>query len=564
MLFKDLSTYFEKLEKTSSRLEITRILSELLEKTHEDEIDKVVYLSLGILAPSFKGIVFNLADQMILRAISKAYATDLEKVKTLYKKKGDLGLVSQELAASKNAHLLKHLSVEEVYDKLLLAAGEGGEGSQERRIDIIVEILQSVDPLSAKYLTRIPVGNLRLGFSDKTFIDALAVAKFGDKSKKAKLTKAYEVMPDIGLIAKKIPLNPKPVLGIPVSPMLAQRLNSPKEMVEKMGEVGIEPKFDGLRVQIHYQRKTGQFHAFTRNLHDISAMFPELANLGKHLKADEIILDSEGIGIDEKTKQILDFQTIMTRRRKHEIADFAKTIPANFYVFDILMKNGESLMDKPYLERRKILRETVTSGSLLKVDEELTTSDPAVISNFYTKKRKEGMEGIMVKKADSTYVPGRTGWRWVKMKQLEDAAGKLPDTVDCIIMGYTQGKGKRAEFGIGQFLVGINDGETIKTVTKVGTGLTDELFKSLKTKLQKLIVKEKPKEYEVSKLLEPDNWVKPQIVVEIAADDITKSPNHTSGLALRFPRLVKIRNDKEPKDATTIKELQELFKLQKS
>ena len=558
MKFNKLAEYFEELEKTSSRLKITDILADLLKASDKDEIDKTVYLSLGILAPSFKGIVFNLADQMMIRAISQAYDTDIEKVKSLYKEKGDLGLVSFSLAKKKETSL----SVNEIFEKLLEAAKEGGEGSQERRVTKIAEILSSVDPLSAKFITRIPMGNLRLGFSDKTVIDALAIAKYGGKAKKGKIQKAYEVMPDIGAIAKEIPSHPKPVLGIPVYPMLAQRLNSPKEMTEKMGEVGIEPKFDGLRVQIHFKRG-GEFYAFTRNLHNISQMFPELEKLGEHLVGDDVILDSEGIGIDEKTKKILDFQSIMTRRRKHEIESFAKSIPANFYVFDILYKNGESLMDKSYVERRKILKETIKGGSLLKIDEEITTKDPKIISDFYTQKIKEGMEGIMVKKADSEYIPGRTGWRWVKMKQLEEAEGKLSDTVDCVVMGFTQGKGKRASFGLGQFLVGIKDGDEIKTVTKVGTGLTDIQFKDLKVRLEKLKVKEMPKEYQVSKILEPDFWVKPSLVVEIAADDITKSPNHTAGFALRFPRLVNFRDDKSVTDATTKKEIENLFKLQK-
>ncbi|HWA52433.1 MAG TPA: ATP-dependent DNA ligase [Patescibacteria group bacterium] len=557
MKFNEFSKYLEKLEETSSRLKITDILADLLKKSDKNEIDKVIYLSLGILAPSFRGIVFNAADQMIIRSISLAFNEKIEKVKDEYKKLGDLGLVSEKLSKNKDSGL----SVSEVFNRLREAAIEEGVGSQERRVNKIADILKSVDPLSAKFITRIPLGKLRLGFSEKTIIDALAISKFGDKSKKSRLVKAFEVMPDIGLIAKELPMHPSPKIGIPVSPMLAQRLNSPREMLEKMGEVAVEPKFDGLRVQIHF--KDGEYFAFTRNLHNISLMFPELANLSKHLKAKEVILDSEGIGIDEETKKILDFQTIMTRRRKHDIAEIATKIPANFYCFDILYKDGVNLMDKPYLERRKILRDTVKSGELLKVDEEITTTDPKEIAKLHEDYIKKGLEGIMVKKADSTYVPGRTGWRWVKMKQAESAQGKLSDTVDCVVMGYTVGKGKRAGFGIGQFLVGILDGDKIKTITKVGTGLTDEQFKELKTRLEKLVVKDKPKEYEVNKILEPDYFVEPKVVVEIAADDLTISPNHTSKYALRFPRLVNFRDDKEVKDATTLKEVESLYKLQK-
>lgn len=558
MKFSEFADYLEKLEGTSSRLSIIDTLAELLKKSSNEEIDKVIYLSLGILAPSYKGIVFNLADAMILRSISSAYGVEIVKTKEEYKKLGDLGLVAQKLSKSKD----KGLTVTQVYERLFDAAKEGGEGSQERRINIIVELLKDVDPLSAKFIARIPVGRLRLGFSDKSIIDALSIKEKGDKSISGKLKKAYEVTPDIGLLAKKLPLNPKPVLGVPVLPMLAQRLNSPTQMIEKMEEVGIEPKFDGLRVQIHFKRG-GEFHAYTRNLHDISYVFPELSKLGEHINGKEVILDSEGIGIDEKTKKVLDFQTIMTRRRKHEIQDISKKIPARFYVFDIVYKDGENLMDKSYVERRKILTATIRGSELLRIDEEKLTKDPKEISEYFKEKVKEGMEGIMIKKATSTYVPGRTGWRWVKMKQGEEAIGKLSDTVDAIVMGFTLGKGKRASFGVGQFLVGVKDGEEIKTVTKVGTGLSDEQFRELNKRLTELKVKEMPKEYKVSKLLAPDFWVEPKIVVEIAADDITKSPNHTAGLALRFPRLVRFRDDKSPNEATTIKEVKKLFDLQK-
>ena len=175
------------------------------------------------------------------------------------------------------------------------------------------------------------------------------------------------------------------------------------------------------------------------------------------------------------------------------------------------------------------------------------------------------MEGVIVKKYDTAYIPGRTGWRWVKMKEEEAASGKLADTIDCVVMGYSAGRGKRVSFGLGQFLVGVLDppaGGMIKTVTKVGTGLTDEQFRELKKRLSGLEVKDKPKEYaDVSKLLQPDFWVEPSLVVEIAADEITKSPNHSAGLALRFPRLVRFRDDKSPDQATTVAEVKKLYEM---
>ncbi|MCK4588340.1 ATP-dependent DNA ligase, partial [Candidatus Woesebacteria bacterium] len=544
MKFSELANYFDKLEKTASRNEITQILAEVFKKAKPEEIDKIVYLFLGQLAPSYQGIVFNIAERMMLRVLSEAYGKEVKEVRSLYKRKGDLGNVAQELAKGKG----NGLTVSHVYDELVEIAKDEGLGSQERKVKRTAKLLSELDPLSARFVTRIPVGKLRLGFSDKTVLDALSWMEKGDKSAKSDIEKVYYVTPDVGALAKKVKQvgitkaasETTPVLGVPILPMLAQRIKSPAEMIKKMGKVGVEPKLDGLRIQIHFKR--GFVKAYTRNLNETSWMFPELKNLGKYIKGSGLILDTEAIGLDEKTKSLVNFQTTMTRRRKHEIERVALKVKIKFYVFDILFKDGKSLMDKSYLERRKVLEKTVKNGPFTQVVDCQVTESPEEINSLNIQKRKEGLEGIILKKTDSLYVPGRTGWRWVKMKEAEKAHAKLADTIDCIVMGYTAGKGKRVQFGVGQFLVGVRNKEKIKTLTKVGTGLTDEQFRELKRRLSKLETKEKPKGYVVHKNLEPDYWVEPKLVVEIAADEITKSPTHSSGLALRFPRLIRFRD----------------------
>lgn len=564
MKFKELSEYLEKLEKTSSRLAITDILSELFDKSSTAEIDKVIYLSLGYLAPSFKSIVFNLAERMMLQVVADAYSKDAADVKSLYKAKGDLGDVARSLGStSKKA---KTFSVTEVYDRLVKIAKDEGEGSQERKIKETAKLLSELDPLSAKYVVRIPIGKLRLGFSEKTIIDALS---HKDKQKKKEIEAAYNIRPDIGYIATLVKEEKlekaTPEIGVPVVPMLAQRLNSPADMIKKMGTVSVEPKFDGLRIFIHYRKKDNFIATFTRNMNAIANdTFPELSEVGKYIKADEVILDTEAVGIDPEREMFLDFQKTMSRRRKHDVAKHQGEIPLQFQVFDLLFVNGKSLLDLPYLERRKKVEEVVVDGKLLRVDENTVTEDPGLITKLHQRYLKMGLEGIIAKRADSKYVSGRTGWNWVKMKEAEGQAGKLADTIDCVIMGYTQGKGKRSGFGVGQFLAGIAKGDKFLTITKVGTGLTDEQFKELNIRLSKIKTTQKPKEYEVAKVLGPDFWVTPEIIVELAADEITKSPNHTSGYALRFPRLVKFRDDKSKNQTTTIQEIKKLASLQKS
>jgi DNA ligase-1 len=563
MSFKELASYLEKLEKTSSRLEITRILTELFKVSSASEIDKVVYLSLGVLAPNYEGVLLNLAEKMMIRTLAVAYQKTPSEVIGLFKKIGDIGSVAQELAQYR-VHSTKY-TVTDVYEKLLEIAKNSGEGSQDAKIEKMADLLKALDPLSARFVSRIPVGRLRLGFSEKTVIDALAKS---DKEVEIEIETAYNIRPDIGYIARLVKegnlKSAKPQIGVPVVPMLAARLNSVTEMIKKMGEVSVEPKFDGLRIFIHYRKKDNLIKIFTRNMNSIDInTFPELLSVGKFIKADEVILDSEAVGVDPKRAMFLDFQKTIQRRRKHEIAKNATEIPLQFQVFDILLVNGRSMIGEPYIKRRAELEKAVVSGSLLRIDEDTITKDPEVIKKMHQKYLKMGLEGVVVKKANAGYVSGRTGWNWVKMKEEEGKEGRLADTVDCVIMGYTVGKGKRVGFGVGQFLAGIADGDKFKTVTKVGTGLTDEQFRELKKRLSKLQVKGKPKEYEVNKDLYPDFWVEPEVLVELAADEITVSPKHTAGLALRFPRLIQFRDDKSAKDATTFAELHDLFKLQK-
>lgn len=568
MKFRELSLFLDRLEKNSSRIKITEILAELFKKSSSDEIDKVCYLVLGLLKPKYEGVVFNLAEKLVIESVSLAFSLSKEEVIGLFKKIGDLGDVSFSLNKGQKA---KDPSVNEVYDLLLEVALDSGEGSQDRKIENFAKILSSLDPLSSKYVTRIPLGKLRLGFSDKTILDALSWYETGDKSKKPLLEKAYFVLPDVGLLARKVKAygiekavrNISPLVGVPVLPMLAQRLKDPREMVEKMGQVAVEPKIDGLRLQIHYKKgKDGFIKAYTRNLNEVSWMFPELSKITESTDSSSLILDAEAVGVDEERKRMADFQTTMTRRRKHEIGSYTASVPIQFFVFDAILESDRNLMNRPYLERKAILKEALKENSVFKFVDFVLTDSPFVIEEKFREFIALGYEGVMVKKADSGYVSGRTGWRWVKMKEEKRSVGKLADTIDCVIMGYYLGKGKRAKFGIGGLLAGVLQGDKILTITKIGTGLSDEQFRQMRAILSKVKTNEKPKEYgNVDKTLLPDFWVLPSVVVEVAADEITKSPVHSCGFALRFPRLVRLRQDKGAIDATTLSEVKRLYKI---
>ena len=360
--------------------------------------------------------------------------------------------------------------------------------------------------------------------------------------------------------AKKLDEKYQVRVGIPVVPALCQRLNTAKEIIDKMETVIAEPKYDGLRVQIHYSRKGfddgSHVRAFTRNLEEVTYMFPELLDLSDALKTDECILDSEAIGYNPETGELLSFQSTITRKRKHDVGEASKKVPIRFYVFDVLYSGNESFLEKPLRKRKDLLKGLFKNNRIIIFADYIVTTDDIELHNFHEKKLEEGLEGAVIKQIDSGYQSGRKGWSWVKIKEAEGTYGKLKDTLDLIVMGYYFGRGKRSKFGVGAFLVGVlDDKQDVKTIAKIGTGLSDDQFKELKFRGDELSTSEKPKEYEVDKNLFPDVWMKPELVVETAADEITKSPNHSAGVALRFPRLIDFRDDKNWTDATTIKEL---------
>lgn len=568
MKFAELAGYLEKLEKTSSRNEITQILSEAFKKAQADEIDKVVYLLSGRLAPSYSGIEYNLAERMMERILAKAYGEETAEVAKMFKNLGDLGEVAAKLATGRGGNL----SVNEVFSKMLEIASEAGTGSQEAKVDMMAKLFSELDPLSSRFVARIPTGNLRLGFSDMTILDALSVMVKGDKSARKEIEAAYNVMVDIGRIAKLVKekgisglgsANPEP--GAPVRPSLAERLPTAEKILEKVGnKVAVEPKYDGFRCQVHIYKEDGEkkVQIFSRNLENTTQMFPDLVEAAKKLRVETAIFDSEAIGFDTKTGKFLPFQETVQRKRKHGIEEAAKKFPLKLFVFDILYLNGKPLLARPFSERRKEL-EKVLSGDhgAVELTHQDIVSDPNQIRDLVKKYLSEGLEGAMVKKIDSEYKAGARGYHWVKYKKHTDAG--VADTIDCLVMGIYKGKGKRTGFGAGAFLVGIKSGAEFKSVSKIGTGLTDEQWRELDKRARKLEVSQEPKEYEVPKTLVPDAWTKPSLVVEILADEITKSPIHSAGLALRFPRLIKFRDEKNPEQTTTLSEVEGLFKMQK-
>ena len=573
MEFSGLAAYFKKLEDISSRNQMTEVLAELFHKSTFTEIGKICYLLQGRVAPLYEPIEFGVADKFMIRGIAKAYEVEEGHVRKEFKKAGDLGSAAEKLKTQISDY---RLTVGAVFDRLAALTQMTGEGSQEKKIDALADIFRSVDALSARYIARIPLNKLRLGFSDMTILDSLSWMLVEDKSLRGTLEDAYNVRPDIGFIAETVKArgiaglrHVHVKLGVPILPSLCQRIPTADEMIKKMGEVAVEPKWDGVRVQIHYKRaesreQRAEVKTFSRNLENTTAMFPELQTIGNQLDAQEIILDSEAVGMDPATGKLIPFQETMTRKRKHDIEETRVNVPLKFFVFDVLYKDGKELLNTSFSERRSILESTVKTRDLLVLSPQIITTKPDEIRQYHDAQIAKGLEGVVVKKWASPYEPGRRGFSWVKFKEEEGKTGKLTDTIDAVVMGYTAGQGKRIAFGIGQVLLGVRDADQFVTITKLGSGTTEAELVSLFNTLKNLRVKNQPKEYKnVHKNFTPDAWVVPKIVLEIAGDDLTKSPTHGAGVAVRFPRLVRIRTDKSANQVTTVNEVAQMFRNQR-
>ncbi len=583
MQFKVLAKHLEKLEQTTSRNTMIELLADLFREAEASEIDKMVYLLQGRVAPLYEPIEFGMAEKQMLKAVAFAYQVSDKTVTSDYKKIGDIGILAEMMA---EGHKGKTPSVVEVFNELKKVAETGGAGSVEKKMTIIADLLKDLDPLSARFVTRIPVGKMRLGFSDMTVLDSLSWMVDGTKDHRKEIEPVFNIRPDLGYIAMTV--KGKGVKGlaaatpVPFTPVLmarAERLSSGEEIIKKIGECAVEPKFDGFRLQIH--KRGNDVKLITRNLEDVTFMYPDVVEgIRSQVKAKEAILEGEAIAYNPETSEFLPFQITTQRKRKYDIEEFVKKIPLKLMAFELLFVDGENMIGKPYVERRKKMLSIIKDGDIILPSEEKVFSTGREIDNFFEDAISRGLEGILAKKLDGTYRAGARDWTWIKFKRSYSA--KLDDTVDCLVMGFYYGKGKRTAFGIGGFLIGIYDKKSDQylTIAKIGTGLTDEEWRTLAREGDKIKAKEKPPLYIVDKMLEPDVWMEPSIVVEIKADELTRSPIHTAGrimkasksgsafdvdvpgYALRFPRLERFRDDRNPEDVTELAEVEDMFSNQ--
>ncbi len=473
----------------------------------------------------------------------------------------------------------KSLEIDEVFGSLREIKEASGKGSQEEKTRLLSSILQRASPEEGKYIVRIVLGKLRLGFGDQFLLEAFSIAFTGDKKYAVKIKESYSVCTDIGELAESLAeYGPKALgrfsikLGRPVRSMLAQRVETFEELEERIpGKKAAEEKYDGERVQIH---KNGEeIKAFSRRLEDITAQYPDLVEaVKKGILAEKIVLDGEilayveGRKADDSTEEFYSFQRLMKRRRKYEVQKYTEICPVAVFFFDILYLEGNSLLKKSYPERRALLEEHVKESEILRLTRRIITDNLEEIEDFFNEALEKRLEGVIIKSMDrnSVYEAGKRSWLWLKWK--EEYAGGMRETFDLVVVGKYYGRGKR-KGSFGSLLCAIlnEEEQRFETFTKVGTGFTETDAKEIDSLLSEHIIAEAPKDVFIKSRMLPDIFVEPAVMIEVLGSEITESPGHTAGqeegetgLALRFPRFLRIRYDKGPYDVTTLREVRDL------
>jgi DNA ligase-1 len=578
MDFSIVAEIFEKMENTTKRIELTNILVELLKKTPKKIIPNAVYLLQGIIRPNFEGVELGIAEKLAIRAISKSAGLPIKKIEDDYRECGDLGLTASNMLKIKTqtTFTTEKITVERVYETLFKIAKLEGKGSQDLKMKHISSLLNDATPLEAKFVLKILLGTLRLGIAENTVMDALAIAFTGKKENREQIENAYNVSSDLGKVSlivatdgideiKKFKIS----LFSPIRPMLADRVQSEKDVIKKMPEqFAAEYKLDGERVQIHKQ--SDKIILFSRRLENITQYYPDIVeNIGKSLNVNEGIFEAEIVPINENTGDFLPFQELMHRRRKYKLDEAVSQYPITVNFFDVLYFDKKDCLNLEYSERRKILEQIIHEDNFSKLVPMLFVKNENEIEDFLENSINAGCEGLMLKTPSAPYRAGTRGSNWLKLKR--EYRNELGDSFDLIVIGAYFGRGRRTGLYGTLLLATYNpEKDNFPSICKVGTGFTDESLDQLYQILSNNVTLKKNSR--IVSEMEADVWFEPKLVLEIVGSEITLSPIHktgldlirkSSGFALRFPKFTgKIRYEKAVEDASTAEEVLALYKGQ--
>ncbi len=579
MDFADIAEMFDRLESTSARLEMTSILADFFKTVPKNELRDLVYIIQGKLHPDFYQIEFGMADRLILRAIAFTSGTPEDKVEELWLKDGDTGTVAEKLIGKKKQMTLfsEPLTFARVVKGLSQIETSEGKDSQDLKMKILSNMLHDSGPVEARYLCRIVTGRMRVGASTMTILDALALT-FATKENRPEIERAFNITCDIGLVAEKLAeegmegiRNIHVTVGNPIKVMLAERLPSIPEVVEKMGgECAIEYKYDGIRAQVHIGRDSVKI--FSRRLEDLTNNFPDIArSLKEHFKGEEAIIEGECVAVDAETGFMQSFQEVTHRRRKHGMDDAVKRYPVRIFMFDMLYVNGKDMTLLPYLERREAIKEWFDISDNIQMSNMKVVHSVEEAEEFFEDAIGARCEGMMAKSIadESIYRAGSRGFLWIKYKK--DYHANLTDSFDLVVVGAFYGMGKRAG-RYGALLMASYDPETGRygTVCKLGTGFDDAFLDNMPSLLDAYKSASRPTSVDAKMI--PDVWFEPAVVLEVVGAEISVSPIHTAamdtvkegaGIGIRFPRFTgRVRDDKGPDQSTSVMEILEMYEMQ--
>jgi len=549
--FKEFCRICERIESITSTLEITDVVADFLRKLNEEDLKTVPLLLMGSIFPEWDERDLGIGPSSIFEAVSSVASISREELENLIREYGDAGLAVEEALRRKPKSFLvfeeeEELLLRDVYRILVEISEISGNRSVERKLNRLKYLYSSLSPFEARYLTRILLKELRIGVGEGIMRDAVAKA-FGVSPEEVE--RAYMLTNDFSQIAVALRRGGieelrklKMVVGRPVKMMLAQTAPDLEEGLREHGVSIVERKYDGARIQIH--KDGNKCVIFSRRLENVTNSLPDLKEAAFKLPFSSAILDGEVIAL--QGGRPAPFQILLRRfRRKYEVEEMEKEIPIHAYIFDILYEDGEVLIDLPLKERKKRI-EKIGDGEIISFSPYIITSDFRKAEEFYKIALEEGHEGVMLKNPDSPYTPGKRGKLWLKVKP-------IMETLDLAVIGGEWGEGRRASL-IGSYLLGARDERgNFVPVGKVATGLTDEMLKELTERLKPLIIKQEGKIVEF----------KPEIVFEVGYEEIQKSPKYPAGYALRFPRLIRVREDKSVDEVDTLERVRELYELQK-
>ncbi|MFA0823425.1 MAG: ATP-dependent DNA ligase [Methanomethylovorans sp.] len=557
--FKEFCRVCKVIEETSGSLDMTALVSELFSLVTSEELPIVTHFVMGEVFPAWSDEEVGLGTGLLLNALSKSSGLSVKKIEDIVRETGDIGKTAVKALSkiSKGQATFSsfldtpvELSIMEVFERFRNIASATGKGSQTSRIKHLQYLFNSASPDEVGYIARLAIEDMRIGVGEGIVRDA--IAKAFDVPVES-VERSYMLTNDMGLVAVTAKeggndalLNLGLKVGRPIKLMLAQVTPDIETAIKDLGIVAAEWKFDGARVQIH--KNGDEITLYSRRLENITDSLPDIVSaVKKAVKANSAILDGEAVAIDEDGRP-KPFQEILKRfRRKYDVENKVRHIPLTLNLFDIMYLEGESLIELPLQKRREFLVSSVENSDLVRVDNQLITSEISEINSMYEQALQAGHEGIMLKNPDSPYSPGKRGKNWLKKKP-------VMETLDLVVVGAEWGYGRRTSF-LGSYALACHDPDTGRflPVGKVATGISDEQLSELTELFKEHIISESGTVVEI----------RPHVLFEVAFEEIQKSTNYESGYALRFPRLVRVRDDKSIEEVDTLERLEDMYRTQR-